>query len=56
MPSTTHEIAIFAGHRSIESTLLYIHLSGRDLAAKLARGMASIHDWRVRTIAEVFRE
>jgi integrase/recombinase XerD len=50
------KIAIFAGHRSIESTLLYIHLSGRDLAAKLARGMASIHDWRVRTIAEVFRE
>jgi integrase len=51
-----HEIATFAGHRSIESTLLYIHLSGRDLAAKLARGMAAIHDWRVRTIAEVLHE
>jgi integrase len=51
-----HEIAIFAGHPSIESTLLYIHLSGRDLAAKLARGMATIHDWRTRTIAEVFDE
>ena len=51
-----HEIASFAGHRSIDSTLLYIHLSGRDLAAKFARGMAAIHDWRVRTIAEVLHE
>ncbi len=41
-----HEIASFAGHRSTETTLLYIHLSGRDLAAKFARGMAKIHQWR----------
>ena len=32
-----HAIATFAGHRSTESTLRYIHLSGRDLAAKLNR-------------------
>jgi site-specific recombinase XerD len=51
-----HEIAAFAGHRSIDSTLLYIHLSGRELAAKLERGMASIHDWRVRTLAEALHE
>ena len=31
------EIARFAGHRSIESTLLYIHLSGRDLAHAFQR-------------------
>ena len=31
------EIARFAGHRSIESTLLYIHLSGRDLARAFRR-------------------
>ena len=30
-----HEIATFAGHRSVQTTLLYIHLSGRDLARKL---------------------
>jgi integrase/recombinase XerD len=41
-----HEIAAFAGHRSTETTLLYIHLSGRDLAVKFARGMAAIHDRR----------
>ncbi len=47
-----HEIATFAGHRSIQTTLLYIHLSGRDLADKLARGMSQIHAWRIATLGE----
>ena len=51
-----HEIALFAGHRSIQSTLLYIHLSGRELAAKLAQGMAGIHEWRLRTLTETPHE
>ena len=51
-----HEIAMFAGHRSIQTTLLYIHLSGRELAAKLARGMAEIHAWRTRTLQEALSE
>jgi site-specific recombinase XerD len=42
-----HAIATFAGHRSTDSTMRYIHLSGRDLAAKLNAGMAQIHAWRV---------
>jgi integrase/recombinase XerD len=42
-----HAIATFAGHRSVESTLRYIHLSGRELAEKLNHGMAQIHAWRV---------
>ncbi|MBI4496611.1 MAG: tyrosine-type recombinase/integrase [Chloroflexi bacterium] len=50
-----HEIAEFAGHRTTQTTLLYIHLSGRDLAAKLERGMATIHAWRARMAAEVLR-
>jgi len=50
-----HEIAQFAGHRSIQTTLLYIHLSGRELGAKIERGMASIHTWRVDALAEVLR-
>jgi integrase/recombinase XerD len=45
-----HAIAQFAGHRNPATTLQYIHLSGRDLAAKLARGMEQIHAWRVRTL------
>ena len=46
-----HEIARFAGHKDPKSTLQYIHLSGRELAAKLERGMAQIHSWRVHSIA-----
>jgi hypothetical protein len=48
-----HAIATFAGHRSTDSTLAYIHLSGRDLAEKLNRGMAQIHGWRVQTLARL---
>ena len=51
-----HEIAAFAGHRSIQTTLLYIHLSGRELASKLASGMAEIHAWRTRMLSEVLSE
>jgi site-specific recombinase XerD len=47
-----HAIAQFAGHRNPATTLQYIHLSGRDLAARLARGMEQIHAWRLRTLAE----
>ena len=42
-----HAIATFAGHRSTDSTLQYINLSGRELAAKLASSMTHIHAWRV---------
>src|SRR5258708_33945453 len=41
-----HEIALFAGHRNVQTTMLYIHLSGRELARKLERGMAGIHTCR----------
>jgi integrase/recombinase XerD len=47
-----HEIATFAGHRSVQTTLLYVHLSGRDLSRKLAAGMAQIHEQRTRMLAE----
>jgi integrase/recombinase XerD len=49
-----HEIARFAGHKSTETTLDYIHLSGRDLTEKFARGMQSLHDLRARMIKEMF--
>lgn len=48
-----HEIATFAGHRSLASTLLYIHLSGRELSAKLATTMEHLHAWRVQQLAAV---
>lgn len=46
-----HAIAQFAGHRSPATTLQYIHLSGRDLAMKLARGMEHIHARRLQLLA-----
>lgn len=48
-----HAIATFAGHRSTETTLTYIHLSGRELADKLARGMDQIRRWRVEMLARL---
>ncbi|MEU5185402.1 site-specific integrase [Streptomyces olivoreticuli] len=42
-----HAIASFAGHRSPESTLRYIHLSGRELSARLNASMSHLHAWRV---------
>jgi hypothetical protein len=42
-----HAIATFAGRRHTDSTLAYIHFSGRDLADRLARGMDHVHAWRI---------
>jgi integrase len=49
-----HEIATFAGHRNPATTLQYIHLSGRDLAARLAAGMEQLHAWRLALVADAF--
>lgn len=46
-----HEIASFAGHRNTSTTLIYIHLSGRELAAKLAAA-SSVHSLRIEGIRE----
>ena len=42
-----HEIAKFAGHRSIQTTLLYIHLSGVELSAKVAHTIAELTSTRL---------
>ncbi len=49
-----HEIARFAGHRNLETTQQYIHLSCSDLANKLSQGMHQIHEWRLRVLSESF--
>jgi integrase/recombinase XerD len=48
-----HEIACFAGHRNPTTTLQYIHLSGRDLAAKLEQSMEHVHAWRRAALADL---
>jgi integrase/recombinase XerD len=50
-----HEIARFAGHRNIQTTLRYIHLSGRELTAKFENGMAALHAWRIATIGQLLK-
>ncbi len=50
-----HEIARFAGHQSIESTLLYIHLSGEDLARKLEPGFSELHARRMAMMGDWFQ-
>lgn len=50
-----HEIAKFAGHQNVETTMNYIHLSGRDLALKVERGMDKIHQWRLAAISDELR-
>jgi integrase/recombinase XerD len=51
-----HYLARFAGHRNPQTTLLYIHLSGHDLAVQLTRGMEQIHTWRMQTLQALFGE
>jgi integrase/recombinase XerD len=48
-----HAIASFAGHTSTESTLRYIHLSGRELSARLNASMSHLHAWRIGMLAGV---
>ena len=50
-----HEIATFAGHRSIETTMIYVHLSARDLAAKLNSTMRQLHQQRLEAMGRLFR-
>jgi integrase/recombinase XerD len=45
-----HKIAAYAGHQSTQTTMLYIHLSGQDLAASIAQGMAGIDAWLARVM------
>jgi len=47
-----HAIATFAGHASTDSTLRYIHLSGRELSDKFNRRAAEIHAWRISLLTE----
>lgn len=48
---TGDQIAQYAGHRDLSTALRYIHLSGRELAARLRRASASITAERERLLA-----
>lgn len=50
---TIDQIAQYAGHRDLSTTMRYIHLSGRELAAKLRRASASVQQDRERLLASL---
>jgi len=49
------DIAHFAGHKSLQSTLLYLHLSARDLTVKFQSAMSAIHAWRLTTASRILQ-
>jgi integrase/recombinase XerD len=48
---TVDQIAQYAGHRDLSTTMLYIRLSGRELAARFQRTIATIHADREHLLA-----
>lgn len=40
-----HQIAIYAGHKSLATTMLYIHLSGVELTEAVTRSLAGFERW-----------
>ncbi len=40
-----HQIATYAGHKSLTTTMLYIHLSGVELTEAVTRSLAGFEQW-----------
>ena len=47
-----HQIALYAGHRSLQTTMLYIHLSGVELTEAVQRSLAGFEQWLAATLEE----
>jgi len=48
-----HQIATYAGHRSLQTTMLYIHLSGVELTEAVTRSLAGFEQWIGTVLGEV---
>ncbi len=40
-----HQIALYAGHASLQTSMLYIHLSGVELTEAVSRSLANFEQW-----------
>lgn len=40
-----HQIALYAGHASLQTTMLYIHVSGAELTEAVSRSLAGFEQW-----------
>jgi site-specific recombinase XerD len=48
-----HQIALYAGHASLQTTMLYIHLSGVELTEAVNRSLAGFEQWIEMMLGEV---
>jgi integrase/recombinase XerD len=48
-----HEIARYAGHRSLQTTMRYIHLSGVELTEAVSRSLAGFEGWIATILGEL---
>jgi integrase len=48
-----HQIALYAGHASLQTSMLYIHLSGVELTEAVSRSLASFERWIEVILGEV---
>lgn len=48
-----HQIALYAGHASLQTSMLYIHLSGVELTKAVTRSLANFEQWIEVILGEV---
>jgi len=48
-----HQIALYAGHASLQTTMLYINLSGVELTEAVTRSLAGFEHWIEVILGEV---
>src|SRR5205823_2860412 len=47
-----HQIATYAGHKSLTTTMLYIHLSGVELTEAVSKSLAGFEHWIETSLSE----
>ena len=45
-----HQIATYAGHKSLQTTMLYLHVSGVELTEAVNRSLADFEQWMARIL------
>jgi integrase/recombinase XerD len=45
-----HQIATYAGHKSLQTTMLYLHMSGVELTEAVSKSLAGFEQWMARVL------
>ena len=45
LDETSSQIATYAGHKSLQTTMLYLHISGIELTEAVSRSLAGFEQW-----------